>query len=130
MKIKMEKLRPIFRNCANSVIQVHRHDGAVVGSFSIDSTASVEKIEACLRSEMLKLKDWVNYKKGIVGHIKAGVKIEEQFVMYSVTDEAFVKKERLAESKRLEFAAIAYFVEENEMKEALAGCLKSICNLD
>lgn len=126
MKIKMDRQHPISRNCASSDVQVHRHDGAVAGSFSVDLTAPDEKIETCLMSEMLKLKDWVNHKNGIVGHIKAGVKTVGQFVMYSVTDEAFVKKERPVGNKHLEFAAIVYFVEEDDMKDALAGCLKSI----
>lgn len=129
MKIKMDRQHPISRDCASSAVQVHRHEGAVAGCFSVDLTTSDEKIEACLMSEMLKFKDWVNHKNGIVGHIKAGIKTADQFVMYSVTDEAFVKKERPAENKHLEFAAIVYFVEEADMKDALAGCLKSIRNI-
>lgn len=103
-------------------MSVIHHEGALAGSFSIDTDEPMEKIDGIITDAMLELAGKIDETGGIIGHIKAAVASKNGSVMYSITLDTVNKKGSIPEGEEPEeisFASIVFGVEEEMLRPFL-----------
>ncbi len=98
-------------------VNVHVHEGAVAVSFRKDTPLDGGKVEEILSSAMLRLRDRVREKGGMVGHIKAAVSRADSVTMLSLTGKDVESRTEDSGITAVSFAAIILGVDEEELEE-------------
>ena len=110
-------------DCVSGVSVIH-HEGALAGSFSLDTSKTLEEADAILMEEMKALGKAVDGAGGIIGHIKAAIKTPGGSYMYSITSDTVSRKGDVPEGdapKEISFASIVFGIEEDFLREYLVA---------
>ena len=108
-------------DCVSGVSVIH-HEGALAGSFSIDTQKTLDEVDSILMEDMAQLGRKVDECGGIIGHIKAAVKTPSGSYMYSITSDTVSRKGEVPEGEQpqeVSFASIVFGLEEDPLREYL-----------
>jgi len=97
------------------------HEEALAGSFSIDVEKKVAELDAVIKEAMNLLRVYIDFKEGVIGHIKAAITKDNEAVMYSLTLDEISVTGAITDNQaeRVNFAAIVYGAEEDTLYELL-----------
>lgn len=115
-------------DCVSGVSVIH-HEGALAGSFSIETDEPAEHLDSIITDAMLALAGKIDEAGGIIGHIKAAVASKSGSVMYSITLDTVNKKGAIPEGEAPEnvsFASIVFGVEEDMLRPFLVELKESL----
>ncbi len=105
-----------------SGVSIVEHEGALAGSFEIETKHSKEDTDKYIKEYMKLIYDIVEKHEGVVGHIKASITDNDYSAMYSLTDTDIFRVgeyDQISKVDKIAFAAIVYGLDEITLRSLL-----------